>query len=888
MRPVKLEFKGINSFSEHTIVDFDALTRSGLFGIFGDTGSGKSTIPDAINFALYGDVERSKEKTDIINNRCSVADVKFVFDILSDGKRKTYTVERQLKRDKYGTHKAALYENGLCIADKASQVEKKVTEIVGVDAADFRKCIALPQGEFAQFVKSAPAARLALIERLFNLSRYGDKLKAKLSERQSEAELKFQNLSGRLQAYEGVSRQTLDETSATLKEGEKQLEKERKNQSNAEENYRAVKALCDKAEELASAKKRLAEMDLKRAATEELRAGLSVLSDCREAVKTDCEIAEKRKQISDFSEDAKRLEKQIGADISSNFALQARLKEENFDERISSLTVANALCLSCENKVAELDALNGELEKRRADFKKCEREISALGNEEKRLSGELSKLETRLSELSGSDLENLINVEFKGAFLKREYASSLEYFSSLRSGLKVYEEDSPLYRYASTETESKIAEYKGRLADLQGVGDGGVEARLKRLKAVEEEREKLRGEADGCREKLGKTQAALNVKKSELESAARDGKSLRARADALIAELERAFGRECTDYSAHISRNAFELKRLKDEKQSLTEKIDVLKSQINGYTVSLERLKTLIDASNAEEKRLSDKLITIINSKGLENIDKCRAVALKFESVTDAEKTVKDFDAEYAAVISKIKELESVKGLDGVTAENLADAKTELNEINERVERLTGEIAVAKSRCKELESKLKERAALDAEYAKSVKERNLISALKEVIKGNKFFEYIANEYLADISALASSTLLKLTGGRYFLSYKENNFFAGDNFDCGNLRGVNTLSGGETFLVSLSLALALSQTICSRSLKSIEFFFLDEGFGTLDASLVDTVMDALDKLKSSSFTIGVISHVEELKNRIPNKITVNKATETRGSTVNVSC
>ena len=195
---------------------------------------------------------------------------------------------------------------------------------------------------------------------------------------------------------------------------------------------------------------------------------------------------------------------------------------------------------------------------------------------------------------------------------------------------------------------------------------------------------------------------------------------------------------------------------------------------------------------------------------------------------------------------------------------------------------------MAKSRCKELEGKLKERAALDTEYAKSVKERNLISALKEVIKGNKFFEYIANEYLADISALASSTLLKLTGGRYFLSYKDNNFFAGDNFDCGNLRGVNTLSGGETFLVSLSLALALSQTICSRSLKSIEFFFLDEGFGTLDASLVDTVMDALDKLKSSSFTIGVISHVEELKNRIPNKITVNKATETRGSTVNVSC
>ena len=147
-------------------------------------------------------------------------------------------------------------------------------------------------------------------------------------------------------------------------------------------------------------------------------------------------------------------------------------------------------------------------------------------------------------------------------------------------------------------------------------------------------------------------------------------------------------------------------------------------------------------------------------------------------------------------------------------------------------------------------------------------------------------EYIANEYLYEISALASSMLLNLTDGRYFLTYTDN-FYAGDNFNCGNLRGVNTLSGGETFLVSLSLALALSQTICS-SLKSIEFFFLDEGFGTLDGNLIDTVMSALEKLKSSNFTIGIISHVEELKHRIDNKITVFKATESHGSYVQVSC
>ena len=130
---------------------------------------------------------------------------------------------------------------------------------------------------------------------------------------------------------------------------------------------------------------------------------------------------------------------------------------------------------------------------------------------------------------------------------------------------------------------------------------------------------------------------------------------------------------------------------------------------------------------------------------------------------------------------------------------------------------------------------------------------------------------------------ASVRLLSLTDGRYFLRY-DRGFFVGDNYNGGRLRGVYTLSGGETFLVSLSLALALSQEICARSLRPIEFFFLDEGFGTLDERLVDTVMNSLEKLKGEHFSIGIISHVEELKHRIDRKLLVRKATESRGSQI----
>ena len=103
---------------------------------------------------------------------------------------------------------------------------------------------------------------------------------------------------------------------------------------------------------------------------------------------------------------------------------------------------------------------------------------------------------------------------------------------------------------------------------------------------------------------------------------------------------------------------------------------------------------------------------------------------------------------------------------------------------------------------------------------------------------------------------------------------------------GPMLSVKTLSGGETFLVSLSLALSLSAAICIKSLRPIEFFFLDEGFGTLDEKLVDTVMDVLGKLGKQNLTVGLISHVEELKHRIDNKILVTGANETHGSRVHV--
>ena len=193
MKPVYLEFCGINSFSETAKIQFDKLLVGGLFGIFGDTGSGKSTVLDAIHFALYGEVDRvPKSFADCINHKCDTASVTFDFSLQTAGERRTYRVQRERKRKATGT-KAYLYEytNGgklFPLAEGTREVDSKILEIVGLTFEDFKTCIALPQGDFAALVKSTASERVKLVARLFNLDRYGERLSIAVNQKSKEAD----------------------------------------------------------------------------------------------------------------------------------------------------------------------------------------------------------------------------------------------------------------------------------------------------------------------------------------------------------------------------------------------------------------------------------------------------------------------------------------------------------------------------------------------------------------------------------------------------------------------------------------------------------------------------------------------------------------------------
>ncbi|WP_313639519.1 SbcC/MukB-like Walker B domain-containing protein, partial [Paenibacillus sp.] len=171
---------------------------------------------------------------------------------------------------------------------------------------------------------------------------------------------------------------------------------------------------------------------------------------------------------------------------------------------------------------------------------------------------------------------------------------------------------------------------------------------------------------------------------------------------------------------------------------------------------------------------------------------------------------------------------------------------------------------------------------LEAQRLEHASLQDQLSKLQTVLRGNAFVEYIAEEQLMQVCQSASQRLRFLSKQRYALEVDSGGgFVIRDDGNGGVRRPVSTLSGGETFLTSLSLALALSAQIQLRGQYPLQFFFLDEGFGTLDPDLLDTVITSLERLHNDQLSVGIISHVPELRARLPRKLVVVPAEQGGG-------
>ncbi|MDY8092935.1 SMC family ATPase [Paenibacillus peoriae] len=231
---------------------------------------------------------------------------------------------------------------------------------------------------------------------------------------------------------------------------------------------------------------------------------------------------------------------------------------------------------------------------------------------------------------------------------------------------------------------------------------------------------------------------------------------------------------------------------------------------------------------------------------------------------------------------SRLKHVEEQLNGATVTEEQWEAATAQLRDCRARDEEALQNRAKAERDLEDLQRRHVRWMELESNRVHLRSEAEKMSKLQTVFRGNAFVEYIAEEQLMQVSQSASRRLRFLTKQRYALEVDSSGgFVISDDANGGVKRPVSTLSGGETFLTSLSLALALSAQIQLRGQYPLQFFFLDEGFGTLDPELLDTVITSLEKLHHDQLSVGVISHVPELRARLPRKLVVLPAEQAGG-------
>lgn len=265
MKPIRLTVAGLHSFREKQIIDFETLCEGGLFGIFGPTGSGKSSILDAMTLALYGNVERAANNTHgIMNHAENELSVAFTFELVNANGKKRYTVERTFKRSdewRVKTNVSRLIEEGserIVIADKARDVDEWVRRLLGLEMKDFTRAVVLPQGKFAEFLSLKGVERRQMLQRLFNLERYGDELNEKLKTKLAMTTAKLDTIRAEQAGLGDASQAALAEQKRQLEELERELARQKEHFAQITEQYERTKQLWQWQQEKQHAEQQLA------------------------------------------------------------------------------------------------------------------------------------------------------------------------------------------------------------------------------------------------------------------------------------------------------------------------------------------------------------------------------------------------------------------------------------------------------------------------------------------------------------------------------------------------------------------------------------------------------------------------------------------------------
>ena len=485
MRPIRLKIKGLNSFIDEQEIDFNKLTERGLFGIFGPTGSGKSTILDGITLALYGDLPR--KSTNYINMNCNSLNVSFEFSI-SDGKTKTYRVEREFKTDKKtGRPKSGKCKvlditqvNPIILAESVKEVTKTCESIIGLGMNDFTKTVVLPQGSFSEFLKISGKDRREMLERLFNLQEYGENLEKKLSAKSKVIEKKLDIIKGKLSSYEDINLDDLEIKENEFKNNEKNIKQKGSELLEINETYEEAKEIFQLKSELNSYENErniisieAKDIENKRGKIDNIEKSLRILNFIENYNMVLNELNEKNKNLEDYNlefENIKNKKNNI-LKVYNEFlekkqesVPRLKIKAERLDGELKNRKALRVL-------EEEINRLNEIIKFLKIDKEKSITQVNKTINEIDDINLNIKSLEKKYDSLKvdrnlKKEIEEALRLENDYLSLGKDIDESLKDIDSLEKSIKLCEDKKISLQNGRDKNLKELKEYEFLLENL--------------------------------------------------------------------------------------------------------------------------------------------------------------------------------------------------------------------------------------------------------------------------------------------------------------------------------------------------------------------------------------------------------------------------------------
>lgn len=1012
MIPISLTLEGLYSYKGKQTIDFTQLISNNLFGIFGEVGSGKSSILEAIMFAIYGETDRLNSRGDDRNyNMMNLQSDRLLIDFecfAGENGKEIYRFVYETKRNSKNFNdvkppvRRVLKKDG----ENWMPLEKwDVQEIIGMSAKNFKQTIIIPQGKFKEFIELGATDRTKMLQELFQLDKFdlSDKTRGLFTQNK-------ENLiatSSRLEGYEEYSKELLKEKTEHLKGleieklGLEKVLREKLLLVNAQKvlkelflekksNEHQFEKLALQREKVTSLEAHLSKLDkAERLFRDKLENIKKTRKDIERKDSTVLSIASEKNKISIDLENARKNFDKAKKDFDDKDKYKAKLEDLGI---IINLKEENG---KLGKVIEQLKTLGNKLEEQKKHL--TEQEKNQQENQEKRKSlktesGDISKLKDieiwfvtnkSLLELVASNKQQLSEKEQKleQVLLKKEEvlkSAEMEEFTD-----QVFEEvldelknrkNNFIQQQIAFEISQKFLTARNELQNgkacpvcgstehplnlhEENSDNKGKENAALRLKEIEEtekivtqlsneyalnnqlikeqksafivaqkdldkhqEKFKFSGVEKGDFEKV-KNQiqeyTALQKAIEELESRVEAAEKLLKNIQKEVETSKLVFNeqeREKSVLESSIKKDLSSLKILKFEKfqsfpieeleknrengeqfiegiESTYEKTNILVSQLE----KAESAKTgQLQAEQENLKELRDQLKTLeellertINESEFEGLDEIQQLLNAKVDIEAERKRIEEFKNSVQEVELKIKAINEKIGDQEFNEEKFEREERELTELESKKLTLEQNLAVIKKELDNTRVKLEEKEKLQQEESKLRLRADNLKTMSDLFRSKGFVEYVSSIYLQNLVENANQRFLRLTKNTLSLELNGRyDFIVRDFLNNGRTRLLKTLSGGQTFQAALCLALALAENVKSLNQSEESFFFLDEGFGTLDKSSLNIVFETLRELKKENRIVGVISHVEELQQEIDVSIHVKNDQE-QGSIIQYS-